>query len=112
MKGFVIRYKTRLKAVVLTILIASTATAAAQDYRYEAGIGLGISGYLGDVNQSNVLKNPGFSGEAFFRYLINKRFAVKAGISTRLPPQTGKYRAQTTQYTCLGKSSPSLPEGL
>lgn len=82
MKGFVIRYKTRLKVVVLTILIASTATAAAQDYRYEAGVGLGISGYLGDVNQSNVLKNPGFSGEAFFRYLINKRFAVKAGIST------------------------------
>ena len=62
MKGFVIRYKTRLKAVVLTILIASTATAAAQDYRYEAGIGLGISGYLGDVNQSNVLKSPGFIG--------------------------------------------------
>ena len=63
-------------------MVFITATASAQDYRFEAGIGGGISGYLGDVNQSNVLKNPSYAAELSFKYLINKRFAAKAALTT------------------------------
>lgn len=69
-------YSLRIATLLAALLISVSVTA--QEYRYEAGIGGGISGYLGDVNQSNVLKHPGFAGNALFRYLINKRFAVKA----------------------------------
>ncbi len=75
--------KQRFRAILIGALVALLPSMAmAQEYRYEAGGGLGVSGYLGDVNQSNVLKNPGFSGELFFRYLINKRFALKASLAT------------------------------
>ena len=69
-------YSLRIATLLAALHISVSVTA--QEYRYEAGIGGGISGYLGDVNQSNVLKHPGFAGNALFRYLINKRFAVKA----------------------------------
>lgn len=75
-------YDLRHRLIVWTIIIMSAATATAQDYRYEAGVAVGVSGYLGDVNQSNVIKNPGFTGNALFRYLINKRFAVKIDLTT------------------------------
>ena len=75
-------YDLRHRLIVWTIIIMSAATATAQDYRYEAGVAVGVSGYLGDVNQSNVIKNPGFTGSALFRYLINKRFAVKIDLTT------------------------------
>ena len=50
----------------------------AQDYRFAIGAGAGISGYLGDVNTSNIFRKIGFSAGAIFRYNINNRFAVKA----------------------------------
>ena len=77
-------FKTRhiINRLIVLFIIAITAnTATAQDYRYEIGIGGGISGYLGDLNQSNVLKNPGMAAEGVFRYLINKRFAVKGSLA-------------------------------
>ena len=73
------------KSIILLLLLIVTmggGSAMAQDYRYEGGVAAGISGYLGDVNQSNVLKNPGFAGGVSFRYMLNKRFAVKAELST------------------------------
>lgn len=76
-------YKLQRALMVLAIIApAACQVAFAQEYRYEAGGALGVSGYLGDVNQSNVLKNPGFSGELFFRYLFNKRFALKTSLAT------------------------------
>lgn len=50
-------YSLRIATLLAALLISVSVTA--QEYRYEAGIGGGISGYLGDVNQSNVLKHPG-----------------------------------------------------
>lgn len=82
MKKIVETYNLRLKLIILSIIAMSALPSSAQDYRYEAGGAAGISGYLGDVNQSNVLKNPGFSGGLLFRYLINKRFAVKVDLTT------------------------------
>jgi opacity protein-like surface antigen len=72
-----------MKRILTAIfMIISIATASqAQDYRYELGGGLGFSGYLGDVNKSNFLQSPGFSGGAVFRYLPNTRWAVKANLT-------------------------------
>ena len=66
--------------LVLAVLLAG-AGAHAQEYRYEGGVSLGMSSYMGDVNR-NVLKHPGFAGGFLFRYLINKRFAVKVDLAT------------------------------
>lgn len=72
-----------MKRILTAIfMIISIATASqAQDYRYELGGGIGFSGYLGDVNKSNFLQSPGFSGGAVFRYLPNTRWAVKANLT-------------------------------
>lgn len=63
--------------ITIAILICSLCSVQAQEYRYELGVGAGMSGYLGDVNKSNFLKHPGFSGGLLFRYLPNTRWAVK-----------------------------------
>ena len=47
------------------------------DYRFEIGGGVGMTGYLGDANTANLLKNPSWDIEAAFRYIINPRFALK-----------------------------------
>lgn len=53
-------------AAILTLLtacIVPAMEAAAQDetYRFDIGGGIGMSGYLGDANESNLLKHPGFA---------------------------------------------------
>lgn len=57
-------------------------TLYAQDYRFEAGAGIGMSGYLGDTNKSNIYKNPGFAGGFLFRYIMDYRWALKANLYT------------------------------
>ena len=37
------------------------------DYRYEIGGGVGMTGYLGDANTANLLKNPSWDAEVAFR---------------------------------------------
>ena len=69
------------KILISIVLLITTLTAAnAQDYRYELGAGLGVSGDLGDVNRSNFMKHPGFAGGVLFRYLPNTRWALKANV--------------------------------
>ncbi len=60
--------------------ITAVAGLKAQDYRYEIGGGIGMSGYLGDANKSNFLKHPGVAGGAVFRYIIDRRWALKANM--------------------------------
>lgn len=69
----------RLLAIV-TLIVACTVCAQAQDYRYEVGPALGMSGYLGDVNNSNMWKHPGAAGGVVFRYIRNSRWAFKANL--------------------------------
>lgn len=73
-------------ALLGCILIAAFKPAQAQefaafsdddDYRYEIGGGVGMTGYLGDANNASLLKNPSWDLEAAFRYIINPRFALK-----------------------------------
>lgn len=52
---------------------------AQEDYRFDAGGGLGMTGYLGDANTSNLWKRPSWDAELLFRYMANPRWAFKTG---------------------------------
>lgn len=66
------------KAIVLIIILGATLSARAQeDYRFDIGGGIGMSGYIGDANPVNPLRNPGFDAEILFRYIMNPRFNFK-----------------------------------
>lgn len=58
-------------------VLLCTKASAQEDYRFDIGGGLGMTGYLGDANTSNLWSRPGFDGELLFRYLYNPRFAFK-----------------------------------
>ena len=66
------------KFLFTLLLVATASTLAAQDYRYEVGPVVGVSGFLGDVNNSNMYRHPGIVAGGIFRYNINTRMALKA----------------------------------
>lgn len=75
-------YKGLLAAALLLLPTLGRAQefaafSADDDYRYEIGGGVGMTGYLGDANTASLLKNPGWDAEVAFRYIINPRFALK-----------------------------------
>lgn len=55
----------------------STTQATQETFKFDAGVGLGMSGYLGDVNESNMFKHVGLAFDGSFRYLWNTRFAIR-----------------------------------
>lgn len=68
--------------ILLTLAIAwvggQQAAAQGESYKFDIGAGLGMSGYLGDANTSNVFKHPGVALNGSFRYLFNDtRFAIR-----------------------------------
>lgn len=75
--------KRHFRQLIITLLcvIASLATpqqaAAQEDYRFDIGGGVGMSGYLGDANPSALWSHPGFDAELLFRYIANPRWAFK-----------------------------------
>ena len=68
-------------AISLMFALLGTATSQAQEYRYEVGPTLGVTGYLGDVNDGNMWSHPGITAGGIFRYIINSRWAVKGNLS-------------------------------
>lgn len=75
-----------LPVVVTAALILSGPRALAQEesYRYDLGAGLGMGGYMGDLNESNPFGRPGFTGNITFRYRFDTRWALStvAGYSS------------------------------
>ncbi len=72
----------RISIVVLLVAMIGAGTFRAdaqEDYRFDAGGGLGMTGYLGDANMANLWSHPGFDGMLLFRYLRNPRIAFKTG---------------------------------
>jgi hypothetical protein len=70
------------KVLFITLLLLNAVlTVSAQQYKYEVGPVLGMTGYLGDVNNSNLFKHPGITGGALFRYTHNSRWAFKANLN-------------------------------
>ena len=66
--------------IVLLVLVV-TMTASAQQYKYEVGPVVGMTGYLGECNSSNLLKHPSFTVGGIFRYAHNSRWAFKANLN-------------------------------
>ena len=54
---------------------------AAQQYKYEVGPLLGMTGYLGETNNGNLFKHPSFTIGGLFRYAHNSRWAFKANLN-------------------------------
>ena len=80
-----------------------------EDYRFDAGGGLGMTGYLGDANTSNMWSNPSWDLELLFRYIANPRWAFKTDVyvgglkgdsskMTNVFPSGESYKFSTTFY--------------
>ncbi|MBD5325621.1 MAG: outer membrane beta-barrel protein [Bacteroides sp.] len=70
---------------LLLLLLPATAfsvRAQEESYKFDLGAGVGMSGYLGDVNQSNMFRNPGFAAQVGFRYLFDTRWAIRTAVTT------------------------------
>lgn len=52
-------------------------SSAQEDYRFDIGGGVGMTGYLGDANTANLWQNPGWDIELLFRYIPNPRWGIK-----------------------------------
>lgn len=68
-----------LTAVILT---SADQIKAQEDYRFDMGAGVGMTGYLGDANTANLWTNPGWDLELLFRYIANPRWAFKTNFYT------------------------------
>lgn len=91
------------------ILCLPSKMSAQEDYRFEIGAGVGMTGYLGDANTSNLYQNPGWDFEALLRYIVNPRWGLKTnfyvgGLSgnsaqmTDVLPNGASYKFSTTFY--------------
>lgn len=80
-----------------------------ESYKYDFGFGLGMSGYLGDANESNLFKHPGVVGNVGVRYLFGSRWAAKAqlGVATlsgntadfeNVLPEGAQYQFKSTAF--------------
>ena len=63
------------------LMLFATLPAMAQLYKYEVGPTLGMTGYLGEANNGNLLKHPSFTIGGIFRYVHNSRWAFKANLN-------------------------------
>ena len=66
---------------IALILLLAVLPATAQQYKYEAGPTLGMTGYLGEGNNGNLFKHPSFTVGGIFRYIHNSRWAFKANLN-------------------------------
>ncbi len=66
---------------IICILLSSFTIATAQNYRFDAGLLGGISGYMGDANQVSPWHRPGPAFGGSFRFILNYRWAVRTDFS-------------------------------
>ncbi|MDE6339229.1 MAG: porin family protein [Muribaculaceae bacterium] len=87
--------KSILQAGLLLAMVVflPAKSAAQEDYRFDMGAGLGMTGYLGDANTANLWQNPGWDFEVLFRYIVNPRWALKTNF------YTGNLRGDSSQMT-------------
>lgn len=62
---------------VISLLWPAVEVCAQEDYRFDIGVGGGMTGYLGDASPSNPWKQPGWDAEVLFRYIYNPRLNFK-----------------------------------
>ena len=59
------------------ILLGARTAQAQEDYRFDMGGGVGMTGYLGDANTSTLFQRPSWDVELLFRYIANPRWNFK-----------------------------------
>ena len=70
------------KSLFISLLVLlAVLPMAAQQYKYEVGPTLGMTGYLGEANTGNLFKHPSFTVGGMFRYAHNSRWAFKANLN-------------------------------
>ena len=86
---FQTHYLMKRIAVLSFIIFLMTAFSAHKSYadefasyKFDVGVHGGMSGYLGDANESNLYKHPGYAAGVSFRYLPNSRWAFRGVLST------------------------------
>lgn len=70
----------KITLAALALLSGPLSLRAQEDYRFDIGGGLGMTGYLGDANTANLWSNPSWDAELLFRYMLNPRFAFKTNL--------------------------------
>ena len=79
--------------LLVTMLAAAPGARAQEDYRFDMGGGIGMTGYLGDANTANLMQNPSWDVELLFRYILNPRFNFKTNF------YVGQTRGDSSQMT-------------
>ena len=77
----------------MALLLALTALVPAraqEDYRFDIGAGIGMTGYLGDANTANMWSSPSWDAEILFRYISSKMENVF--------PDAANFKFSTTFY--------------
>ena len=72
----------RLLVGVVALLCVHFVQAQSAPYKFDVGAQLGMSGYIGDANRSNLMAHPGFVGELSMRWLPDVRWALRGVLST------------------------------
>ena len=75
-----IRTLRALFAVAALAVAAQPCAAQEAPYRFDIGVDLGMSGYLGDAS-SSIFAHPGFTFDAGMRYIPNVRMAFRGAIT-------------------------------
>lgn len=99
----------RLLMAMIAMTMISFGIRAQEDYRFDIGGGIGMSGYLGDANTSNLYQNPSWDAELLLRYIANPRWAFKtnfyvgglrgdSGQMTNVIPTDETYKFSTTFF--------------
>ena len=63
-------------AVVVMLCTCVHAVAQTTPYKFDVGVGVGMSGYVGEAS-SNIFAHPGCAGELSARYLPDSRWALR-----------------------------------
>jgi len=66
--------------LIILLLLLAVLPLQAQQYKYEVGPMLGMTGYLGEANNGKLFKHPSFTLGGLFRYNHNTRWAFKANL--------------------------------
>ena len=70
----------RVWYIVVVLTLLGVADMHGQQYKYEAGPALGVTGYLGECNNGFLFKHPSVTAGGIFRYNHNSRWAFKANL--------------------------------
>ena len=90
-----------LLPLILLVLASPLRMTAQEDYRFDIGGGIGMTGYLGDANTSNLYRNPSWDLELLLRYIANPRWAFKTNF------YAGGLRGNSEQMTTVFPSGES-----